>query len=78
MDKHLNSSARRGRDWVEVLVNGAKCRVGNEKPEPCQAEIRVIRGKNGFSDRIVASVSNGAGYDSGTKDVMSGFLTLRP
>ena len=75
MDKHLNSSARRGRDWVEVLVNGAKCRVGNEKPEPCQAE---IRGKNGISDRIVASGSNGAGYDSGTKDVMSGFLTLRP
>lgn len=74
----LNSSARRGQDWVEVLVNDARCRVGNEKPEPCQAEIRVIRGKNGISDRIVANGSNGASYDSGTKDVMSGFLTLRP
>lgn len=72
----LNLAARPGKDWIEVLVNGARCQVGNEKPEPCQAEIRVIRGRNGISDRIVASGSNGASYDSDSKDVSSSGLNL--
>jgi hypothetical protein len=72
----VNGDARPGKDWLEVVINGARCRVGNQKPEPCQAEIRVIRGKDGFADRIVASGSNGAEYDSGSKDGMSSLLNL--
>lgn len=72
----VNGEARPGKDLMVVLVNGARCRVGNQKPEPCQAEIRVIRGKDGLSDRIVASGSNGAAYDSGAKDGMSSSLNL--
>jgi hypothetical protein len=72
----LNPEARPGKDWLVILVNGARCRVGNEQREPCQAEIRVIRGTTGFSDRIVASGSNGATFDSSSKDVYSGSLNL--
>jgi hypothetical protein len=72
----INPRARTGSDLLVVVVDGAQCRVGNERPEPCQAEIRVIKGRGGISNRIVASGSNGAAYDSGSKDVMAGYLTL--
>lgn len=77
LDINPNPRARTGSDILVMVVDGARCRVGNEQPEPCQAEIRVIKGRDGFSNRIVASGSNGAAYDSGSKDVMVGFLTLK-
>jgi hypothetical protein len=72
----LNQNARVGQDVLNMVVDNARCQVGNEAPEPCQAEIRVIKGRNSISDRIVASGSNGAEYDSGGKDVTGGWLVL--
>jgi hypothetical protein len=72
----LNQNARVGSDTLKMVVDNARCQLRNARPEPCQAEIRVIKGKTGISDRIVASGSNGAEYDSGAKDVSSGWLVL--
>lgn len=69
----LNQNARVGSDKLTMVIDNARCQLGSEQPEPCQAEIRVIKGRAGISDRIVASGSNGAQYDSGTKDVSSGW-----
>jgi hypothetical protein len=72
----LNQNARVGSDVLKLVIDNARCQLGNEQPEPCQAEIRVIKGRTGISDRIVASGSNGAEYDSGAKDVSSGWFPV--
>jgi hypothetical protein len=72
----FSPEARTGNDMFVILVDGARCRVGTRQPEPCQAEIRVIKGKSSISNRILASASNGAAYDSVSQDVSNGFLTL--
>jgi hypothetical protein len=74
--QEFNFDARTGKDILLLVVNNARCRVGKEQPETCQAEIRVIKGRNSISNRIVASGSNGAEYDSGSLDVSAGGLVL--
>lgn len=68
--------ARVGEDMLVLVVNNARCRIGQQDPELCQAEIRVVKGKTSISNRILASGSNGAEYDSGSMDVTTGNLII--
>jgi hypothetical protein len=74
--EEVNLVARPGRNILVMLVNNALCQVGQEAPETCEAEIRVIKGRTSISERIIASGSNGAEYDSGSLDVQAGGLVL--
>jgi hypothetical protein len=74
--EEFNFAARPGRDMLVLLVNNARCQIGKKQPETCQAEIRVIKGRNSISNRIVANGSNGVEYDSGSLDVKSGGLVI--
>jgi hypothetical protein len=60
-----------GRDIITIVADNARCRVGTGPQERCQAEIQVLKSKNLISDRIRASGSNGAEYDSGAQDASS-------
>lgn len=74
--EEFNYNARTGKNMLVLLVNNARCQVGKEPSENCQAEIRVIKGRTSTSNRIVASGSNGAEYDSGSLDVSTGTLVI--
>jgi hypothetical protein len=67
----LNRDPRTRREIVTMVVDNARCQVGTARAEPCQAEIQVTISKNQISDRIIASGSNGAEYDSGAQDASS-------
>ncbi len=72
----LNQNARVGKDIFKVVVDNASCQIRKKAPEPCQAEIRVIKGRTSISDRIIATGSNGIQYDSGSIDVSSGWIVF--
>jgi hypothetical protein len=74
--EEFNSKARRGQNKLVLLVKNGRCQVRTEPSEDCQFEVRVIKGRTTISDRIVASGSNGAEYDSGALDVSTGMLVI--
>lgn len=67
-------NAQAGQPVLVTLLNGARCRIGSGEFETCQVEVRVIRGKSSITNRITASGSNGASYDSGPQDVQISFV----